>query len=142
MIKRMKRDIAERFAAIEVDTPISYEDAHTIIETFLTYLARCEVCEGIGIMEVGHEVGLDVAEQGRGTVLTHAYFPIGTAITCPRCGGRGGPTQAHDPEHTDWHCYLHRTVEGCQSEKSEAMGAAAQHKNCGYKVLVPVPDGV
>lgn len=140
-MKRIKRDIAERFAAVEVDPPITQKDANAIIETFLTYLARCEVCDGDGTMEVGHDLMVYVGEVGRGPgELENRLIPAGRLTTCVRCGGRASASTGHDPDHVGWHCFQGQNMDGCQGQKAQALGVAALHRKCGWMVMVPLPD--
>jgi hypothetical protein len=135
----MKRDIAERLAATAVDG-VTVDQARTIIETFLTQIARCPVCDGSGRIVYGREMVIETrAGDFNAAVLDGGRrIPKGTAGSCPRCGSSEPEENGKgDPEWVAWHCAKGDGDEFCRSDRTGDDGRRVGHAECGFQVMFP-----
>lgn len=132
----MKREIAERLAATAVEG-VTVKDAQTIIETFLTELASCPVCDGSGRTTFVHGVDIAAAEQS-GKQLGIVNVLPGTEGSCPRCGSYKAEDNGHgDPEFVAWHCAHDKTKSDCRKmQTADQNGERAKHAACGFRVVL------
>jgi hypothetical protein len=135
----MKEDTAESFAAVAEG--LDPDQIHRVVTTFLAWLARCPVCDGVGTITVGNGVRLPLMERGRENQgYEHHYVAQGVEIGCPRCGTNNGEALRADPEFVSWHCFAKAQESTCQTIKAnENESAYPEHANCGYRVMLPVP---
>ncbi|MFI5045591.1 MAG: hypothetical protein ACHQIG_00890 [Acidimicrobiia bacterium] len=128
----MKREIAERFAALAVEGTTTNQ-VQRITAEFFKQLALCPGCDGEKVITFGHDVSLDVGAQGRSHSVEHRFIPAGTTGSCPRCGGDG-----HDPAFVVWHCEKGQRTEDCKYDQHGDASRREGHEGCGWRIMVPL----
>jgi hypothetical protein len=107
---------------------VTEADVNTIINTFLTSVAHCSVCDNIGTITFHRE-----------TTVAQRTVEAGTHIACPNCGpaSEGEKAIAGDPEFFGWHCFHGDSVATCHSRR---QADDPSHVTCGNRVMLPLPS--
>jgi len=130
----MDHDIAIRLASTVVPS-VSVEDTHKIVAEFLTQVAECSMCGGVGKFTAGHGFVYPAPAHLRSRTDSNGIsIDQGSEWPCPRCGAFDRDERVgKDPRFIGWHCLVGFKEKDCRLAKD-----TPDHADCGYRIMLPL----
>ena len=133
----MDHETALRFAS-SLSDDVKASDIEDALAEYFKWLSTCSVCNGTGSFTYGREYKF---RTSTGMVAEYDSLEVGDTGPCPKCVGTEATDNSSpgDPDWVVWHCVDGDSDHNCQL-RGEDGRPFAQHEQCGYRLLLPVPE--